>query len=132
MYKFIISLVLLSIVSITTFAQNGSKEQTEAEKEKERYLQACFERRFRIAPLPVDLMQEKPAFDRCRLPSHEAFQRCRIIDVVAMPDRYCWGVLVVSYRQDWLKVKFGNLIPVLTIGATYIDQNDTKWHIHNN
>ena len=97
--------------------------------ERERLLQACVDRRFRIAPLPVDLIHPKPLLERCSLPLHEAFQGVRMIDVVALPERYCWGVLLVSPRKDFTKVRFGSLIPVVTIGASYRDDNDLVWPV---
>jgi len=116
-------------VTIEKIEAEAKKKQA-AQERQERLMQACIDRRFRIAPLPVDLIQPKPDVAKCSLPFHEAFQGdCEILDVVAMPDRYCWGVLIVSARKDWLKIKFGAYIPVVIVGAIYADDGGTKWRI---
>lgn len=80
------------------------------------------DRRYRIAPLEVELHEGKPERDFCYLPqANDAFPTgTKILRVVEMPDRLCWGLLLC--HKSWLKIKMGNLIPILNVFAKV--QND--------
>jgi hypothetical protein len=76
------------------------------------------ERRYRIAPLEIDLHYKKPERDFCYLPetNKDAFPTgTKIIMVVDIPDRWCYGLLLT--HKSWLKIKYGSYIPVLTTYA---------------
>lgn len=83
-------------------------------KEPERTIsQAEKDRKYRVAPLEVELHEPKPERDFCYLPKSQAFPSGTIIiRVIPLYDMWCWGLLLC--HEDWLKVGLGRLLPVLT------------------
>lgn len=88
-------------------------------------------RKFRIAPLPLELQEfdprvlpvtadGSPDVSVVTLPDVPAFPHgTRKIAFVQLHDRNCWGVLLA--HKAWLRIPFGTPIPVLTQRA-YLDR----------
>lgn len=83
------------------------------------WVDAINARKFRIAPLDLELTQRMPELDDIVLdPTCPAFRYpIKGLAIVRLEDRHCWGVLCVSTDKSWAKVRFGSYIPVLTVNA---------------
>lgn len=83
------------------------------------WIKATADRKFRIAPLEIELSEEPPHLQDVWLPDTELAFRVPIkkLALVRLEDRYCWGVLLVSTDKTWLKVKFGGYITVMPVFA---------------
>lgn len=83
------------------------------------WLKATMDRKFRIAPLEVELCEEPPLLENVVLPKTEQAFRVPIIKlvIVRLEDRHCWGVLLVSTDKMWTKVRFGSYIPMMNVNA---------------
>lgn len=83
------------------------------------WIKATADRKFRIAPLEVELCDEPPHLQDVWLPNTEAAFKVPIkkLALVKLEDRYCWGVLLVSTDKTWTKVKFGSYVPTLNVNA---------------
>jgi len=133
MYKWplILFLAWLFMISVSSFVSLGDQSPIEPATLntdnatdskgaiKPEWAQAVRDRRFRIAPIDgVELCEPEPELSSVLLPHHEAYQGqvCKLA-VVAMPDAYCYGVLLVSTNTKWLKVKYGSPVTILSINA---------------